>query len=82
MFHFLWLHVSFREQVFKLETQEEPWSAMWTHSDVGMQGLDNFKTAAKETGGNWNVILTENAYPSKTKHHCSPNGQWKQNLYQ
>ena len=31
-----------------------------THSDVWMQGLDNFKTVTKETGGNRNLVPTEN----------------------
>ena len=34
---------------------------MLNHFDVWMRGLDNFKTGTKETVGNRNVVLSENA---------------------
>ena len=43
-------------------TQEkEPEVIYWTHPDVWMPGLNNFKTPAKETEGNRNVVPLLNA---------------------
>ena len=42
-----------------IHTREELLGSRLTHPDIRIRGLDNFKTAAKETRDNRNVITAE-----------------------
>ena len=44
-----------------IHTKKSPGVLYWTHSDVWIQALDNFKTDTKETGDTRNAVLIENA---------------------